>query len=456
MRILRVLAVLVLTCLFPGCSDNTVNTGTEGISWEESLHVENIFPLQAEHCHASTIVELPNNDLLVAWFQGSGERTADDVSIKGARYNHKTGSWTEPFNMANVPNFPDINPVLFIDGEGILWMVWYTVMAYQWESSLLKFRYSRNYQQKDGPPEWDWQDMLYVKPDGSVPNGIGQNDAFVKLLERKYGEYYDYLTASGQIKDSGNIWLTRKLWENSIESYMNIAKGTNLMRNGIDYNERGRQFRTRLGYPLMRRIGWQTRNKPLISGNRIMLPLYSDGFDFSLVAITENRGKNWTFSEPIVGAGNVQPSFALCQDGSIVAYMRDNGPPPNRLMKSVSTDSCLTWSTVEDTEIPNPGSAADIVRLKNGNWILASNDLDEGRQRLSVWLSKDEGKTWPYKKAIVSGPEEGLVRAHYPAIIQGSDGTIHITYTFQLPDESGKGSVKNIAHATFSEKWLMQ
>ena len=32
-----------------------------------------IFPLVSQHVHGSTIVELPNGDLLAAWFQGSGE-----------------------------------------------------------------------------------------------------------------------------------------------------------------------------------------------------------------------------------------------------------------------------------------------------------------------------------------------------------------------------------------------
>ena len=46
---------------------------------------ELIFPLEHWHNHASCIVECPNGDLLVCWFHGSGERTADDVKIEGAR-----------------------------------------------------------------------------------------------------------------------------------------------------------------------------------------------------------------------------------------------------------------------------------------------------------------------------------------------------------------------------------
>jgi hypothetical protein len=44
-----------------------------------------IFPPQHLHTHGSTMVNLPNGDFLAAWFVGSGERTADDVKVMGAR-----------------------------------------------------------------------------------------------------------------------------------------------------------------------------------------------------------------------------------------------------------------------------------------------------------------------------------------------------------------------------------
>ena len=61
---------------------------------------ELIFPLEKWHNHSSSIVELPNGDLLVCWFHGSGERTADDVLIQAARWNRVTGKWTAPFTLA--------------------------------------------------------------------------------------------------------------------------------------------------------------------------------------------------------------------------------------------------------------------------------------------------------------------------------------------------------------------
>src|SRR5690606_41012394 len=47
-----------------------------------------IFPLQPQHAHGSSIVELPNGDILAAWFQGSGERHANDVVIMGRSEEH--------------------------------------------------------------------------------------------------------------------------------------------------------------------------------------------------------------------------------------------------------------------------------------------------------------------------------------------------------------------------------
>jgi hypothetical protein len=86
---------------------------------------------------------------------------------------------------------------------------------------------------------------------------------------------------------------------------------------------------------------------------------------------------------------------------------------------------------------------------------LVHNDIEEGRHRLSVWLSTNEGKTWPYRKILVNGKPGSAVRGHYPAIIQGKDGLIHISYTNQIAGPEGGKDLKNIAHASFSEGWLM-
>lgn len=78
------------------------------------LESELIFPLEHWHNHASCIVECPNGSLLVCWYHGSGERTADDVLVLGARQKRGSRQWSAPFVMADTPGYPDTNPAMFI------------------------------------------------------------------------------------------------------------------------------------------------------------------------------------------------------------------------------------------------------------------------------------------------------------------------------------------------------
>jgi predicted neuraminidase len=142
--------------------------------------------------------------------------------------------------------------------------------------------------------------------------------------------------------------------------------------------------------------------------------------------------------------------------------MRDNGPPPKRLHQSESRDRGETWSPVSDSDLPNPGSGAEIMALRNGHWALISNDSETGRNSLAVSISDDEGKTWKWKRHLESeppGPNAG--RFHYPSIIQAMDGTLHASYSYHLgengaqKDADGLPMHKSIKHAHFNEAWVV-
>jgi predicted neuraminidase len=413
-----------------------------------------IFPLVSQHVHGSTVVELPNGDLLAAWFQGSGERWADDVAIMGARLQSGHKQWSKPFVMADVPGFPDINPILFIGPQERLWLMWYTVIANQWETSLPKYRISDNYTSQDGPPEWCWQEVLHVKPGDPAERGIQPNDRFVKSVERQVKEYAEYVIRNTSMPER----VARGIADRWAEDLLAKARGEDMMRRGRLYDASGRAADQKMGYPYFRRVGWQTKNKAVIVDNkRIILPLYSDGFSFSLMAITDDGGKTWQFSEPLVGAGNIQPSIARKADGTLVAYMRDNGPPPQRLHVSTSKDNGLTWSPVRDSNLPNPGSGADVVTLQNGHWALAYNDTERGRHSLAVSISTDEGRTWNYTRHVERDTRDVQIATSsaYPSIIQGRDGMMHMVYSYHHNDRKG-GPNKTIKYYRFNEAWIKQ
>ncbi len=411
-----------------------------------------IFPLQPEHVHGPTVVELSNGDLLTAWFQGSGERWADDVRIMGARRKAGEQPWSEPFLMADAPGFPDINPMLFLDQQERLWLMWYTVLANQWETSLLNYRISESPEGATAP-EWNWQDNLLMKPGGKTERGIQPEDRFVAAVHEQMGQYERYWedTILSQLPEA-KAREQRRAWQAYKVKLDSLAIGKNMLRSGR-IRKNGQETSTELGYPISRRIGWQTKNKPLLLGDRIIVPLYSDGLDCAIFAYTDDQGAHWEASNPVVGGIGIQPTILKKINGALVAYLRDNGPEPYRMQYTTSTDSAESWSIPRDATLPNPGAGFDGVTLRNGDWLLVYNDTEEGRHRLALALSEDEGQSWPWVRHLENDDRgEQATQSHYPAIIEGSDGRIHIVYSYHHRDR--EGNAKTMKYVGLDADWV--
>ncbi len=369
---------------------------------EPVFRTENIFPLVDKHCHGSSIVECPNGDLLACWYHGSGERSADDVLVQGARLKKGVREWSAVFVMADTPGFPDCNPVLYIDRQERLWLFWIPVLARRWECCMLKYRRAEEYQ-GDGAPKWSWQDVITLKP----------GDVFARTLEEKFDQLH----------------FGDGMWGEYAPPYRRM-----LIEAACD--------------PYKRQTGWMTRIHPLaLPSGRILLPLYSDGFNVSMVAISDDIGDTWRASRPIVGLGPIQPTLVRKADGTLVAYMRDSGDVPNRVLVSTSKDDGESWSAALDSDIPNPGSSLEVVALEDGRWLMVHNDTEQGRHRLAASLSDDEGATWQWKRRIEPSDKEGKTFA-YPSVIQARDGLIHMTYSFTT------AAGNSIRHCVVNTEWL--
>ena len=366
---------------------------------------EMLFPLEHWHNHSSSIVELPNGDLLVAWFHGSGERTAADVVIRGARWSKQKKAWGEPFLMADTPFFPDTNCVLYIDSQKRLWLFWPAILANEWHTALMKYRLSTDYQQPEGPPLWAWSDNILL-----IPKNIARRT----------------IEVMGPDVDSETLGAIAR---------QNIA------------NAQDKYFS---------RVGWFTRTHPIeLPSGRMIVPMYSDGYSFGIMALTDDGGKTWFAGEPIVGYGSIQPSVVRRNGGTLVAYLRDNGPPPKRIHVSYSKDDGMSWTAAADTEFPNPGSSVEAIRLRDGSWILVYNDTERGRNSLAISMSDDEGKTWQWKRHIERDDEEPRPPSfHYPSVIQAADGSIHVTYSYFINRLENDQPRKTIKHARFNVEWV--
>lgn len=381
-----------------------VGTGTFAAPYHKA---ELIFPVEPWHNHGSSLVEAPNGDLLAAWFHGSGERKADDVRIEGARLTAGQDTWSPRFTLADTPGYPDCNPALHVDGHGRLWLFYPTILDHHWEGALLKFRVSADWQSRT-PPVWEQSEVLHLTPGSEFAAGITHA---LPDLERQ------------------------------------AAAATWTAATQRDVAEYLASMRSHATNELYCRLGWMPRAHPLALDGRLVLGVYHDGFSFALMAITDDEGVHWRTSQPLIGGGNIQPSLVRRRDGTLVAYMRDNGPPPKRLLVAESHDRGETWGPVTDSVIPNPGSGAEVISLADGSWAFIGNDTEEGRHSLAVWLSDDEGRTWKWRRHLELEPP-GKTGFSYPSLIQTRDGRLHATYSFH------PGSGGAIKHAAFDVDWV--
>jgi predicted neuraminidase len=369
----------------------------------DTFTTEFIFPKQGEHCHSSTIAELENGDLIAAWFQGSGERNSDDVRVLGARRAKGSEGWSEPFLMADTPNVPDCNPVLHVDPEGRMWLYWVGVIANQWESCLLFYRRADS-PVGTGAPDWSWQGTAILQP----------GEDFADQLKAGFKE----------------LGYEQEMWAEYAPPYDEL-----LVEAAHD--------------KLKRRIGWMTRaHMHTLPNGRVLMPLYSDGFNVSIVAYSDDNMATWTMSEPIVGLGPIQPAIARKEDGTLVAFMRDSGPMPKQVMRATSEDNGETWSVARDIDRKGSSASVQVRVLESGEWVLIHNDVIDGRHQLALSVSADEGETWSHKHYLVKEARDAGGFS-YPSIIQTGDGLVHATFSHHTPEG------RTIGHSVINPDWLV-
>ena len=139
-------------------------------------------------------------------------------------------------------------------------------------------------------------------------------------------------------------------------------------------------------------------------------------------------GRTWAIVRPAEPPGAapidaIQPSILVHPKGRLQAVGRTRS---RRVFETWSEDGGKTWSPVTLTALPNPSAGTDAVTLRDGRHLLVYNHTPKGRTPLNLAVSSD-GKAWGAAAVLESEPGE----YSYPAIIQGADGMVHVTYTWR-------------------------
>jgi predicted neuraminidase len=102
-------------------------------------------------CHASTVVEALDGDLIAAWHAGSPEK-AKDTAILYSRLRRGGRHWSTPTVLVDTPDRAEGNPVLFLDNYGTLWLFWVTMLGDDWDSCIVRARTSSENGHSWDPP----------------------------------------------------------------------------------------------------------------------------------------------------------------------------------------------------------------------------------------------------------------------------------------------------------------
>ena len=201
--------------------------------------------------------------------------------------------------------------------------------------------------------------------------------------------------------------------------------------------------------------GMMVRGRPIVLHNGdYLLPIYHEtGADTertgpdstSLFLRFNQKTKKWSETGRIRSDnGNIQPAVVELEKNHLLAFCRRGGGyEPEEfgyIVRAESHDNGQTWTRGKDTHFYNPNSAVDLLKLNSGHLLMAYNPHMNERDPLSLALSTDGGKTFPYQIDVAEGGTRDFA---YPCLVQTRDGKIHLTYT------SKERSTVN--HAVFEE-----
>ncbi|HTN30945.1 MAG TPA: sialidase family protein [Pseudomonas sp.] len=359
--------------------------------------------------HASAITALPNGDLLTVWFAGSREGAAD-VQIRGARFDARTGTWSEEVVLATREGTQQGlqrfvrklgNPVLAVTPDQRLWMFYVSVSLGGWAASSINAVYS-----DDMGASWSTPRQLVTTPllnistlvrgapvlhaDGSI--GLPVYHEFIG----KFGEYL-HLDSEGRVLSKSRI------------------------SNG--------------------RFSLQPTVVPLDRQRAIALLRHSGEDRRVLASRTEDAGRTW--SEPtMLQPSNPDSSLAVIatpRHGLLVAL---NDLKQGRFRLSLyGTDAQLQqWTPLLDLD-ESPDEEGDPIEESSYRQIVAEHFLNSSggqvQVRVDEFLSSIDHRVCSKGKCNFT--------YDYPYVIRGADGRYHLVYSWNH---------SMIKHVSFNDAWL--
>jgi predicted neuraminidase len=277
---------------------------------------------------------------LAAWFAGTHEGHPD-VAIWLARFDGR--DWSDPVKVADEPDIPLWNPVLFRDSANTIW--------------------------------------LFYKAGPSVPAWTG---LYVKSVDE--GQTWSTPTAlpAGLLGPAKNKPLHLSngdiLCGTSSETWRSWACWVEISGNGGET--------------------W-SKHGPIVAPGH---PAYHQAGVVEPISATWDAASHELIL-PQQHYGVIQPTVWEYKPGHLKMLMRAT-QRVEFVCSARSADCGRTWSAASPTDIPCPNSGLDAVRLADGRIVLACNPTHQGRTPLALLVSEDNGATWSWRVDLETEPGE--------------------------------------------------
>ncbi len=214
----------------------------------------------------------------------------------------------------------------------------------------------------------------------------------------------------------------------------------------------------------------------LIMPARIMGPANSNDtpwrpYHYSTALFSDDGGKAWQVSHPFPVMGTGEAALAELSNGTILYNSREHMSRGNRFLAHSGDGGQLWIGAYRSPDLPDGargtsyGLMGGMIRLPvaGKDVLLYSNaDTDGGtmpgqvgasiataREKITVWVSGDGGKTWPVKRLIHDGPSaySNLGVGRHATV---SEGKIYLIFEGGAKDPHGAVQV-----ASFNLSWLL-
>jgi predicted neuraminidase len=141
---------------------------------------------------------------------------------------------------------------------------------------------------------------------------------------------------------------------------------------------------------------------------------------------SDDGGRTWQIVGPVNDGQEfsaIQPSILFLGGDRLMALGRTR---QGKVFQITSDDLGQSWGEMTASPLPNPNAGTDALTLDDGRHLIVYNHTTRGRSPLNVAVSVD-GRDWRAALTLESDPGE----YSYPAVIQTSDGRVHVTYTWK-------------------------